>query len=135
MIPDLEVECVEEARARAVSLPSGWSVSHLVDKLREAMLDVNPAVLKMAARLRDSGAYPPYHHSSIYANIAHHRIITGYKLASVSIYGSNILAFAGLETSFLPIRVSNCCVGQSLDLRQRGHRRSGAPPLTAGGPF
>lgn len=130
MIPDLEVECVEEARARAVSLPSGWSVSHLVDKLREAMLDVNPAVLKMAARLRDSGAYPPYHRSSIYANITHHRIITGYKLASVY-----ILAFAGLETSFLPIRVSNCCVGQSLDLRQRGLRRSGAPPLTAGGPF
>eukprot|EP00066_Takifugu_rubripes_P003809 XP_003966690.1 PREDICTED: bifunctional epoxide hydrolase 2 [Takifugu rubripes] len=55
MIPDLEVECVEEARARAISLPSGWSVRHLVDKLREAMLDVNPAVLKMAARLRDSG--------------------------------------------------------------------------------
>lgn len=59
MIPDLEVECVEEARARAVSLPPGWSVSHLVDELREAMLDVNPAVLKMAARLRDRGAYPP----------------------------------------------------------------------------
>lgn len=59
MIPDLEVECVEEARARAVSLPSGWSASHLVDKLREAMLDVNPAVLKMAARLRDSGACAP----------------------------------------------------------------------------
>lgn len=79
MIPDLEVEAVQEAQARAISLPSGWSVSHLVDKLREAMLDVNPAVLKMAARLRNSGAYPPYHHSRIYANITNPRIITEYK--------------------------------------------------------
>lgn len=76
---------MEEARARAVRLPSGWSASHLLDKLREAMLDVKPAVLKMAARLRDSGAYAPYHHSSIYAETTHHSIIAGYKLASVSI--------------------------------------------------
>lgn len=57
MIPELEVECVQEAQARAVALPSDWSVPDLVDKLREAMLDVNPAVLKMAARLRNHGAY------------------------------------------------------------------------------
>lgn len=57
MTPELEAECVQEAQARAITLPSDWSVRDLVDKLREAMLDVNPDVLKMAARLRNHGAY------------------------------------------------------------------------------
>lgn len=57
MTPELEAECVQEAQARAITLPSDWSVRDLVDKLREAMLDVNPDVLKMAARLRTHGAY------------------------------------------------------------------------------
>lgn len=57
MAPELEAECVQEAQARAAALPSDWSVAELVDKLREAMLDVNPAVLKMAAVLRSHGAY------------------------------------------------------------------------------
>lgn len=56
MTPELEAECVQEAQARAVALPSDWSVRELVDKLREAMLDVSPAVLKMAAGLRNQGA-------------------------------------------------------------------------------
>ncbi|CAG00866.1 unnamed protein product, partial [Tetraodon nigroviridis] len=55
MAPELEAECVQEAQARAAALPSDWSVAELVDKLREAMLDVNPAVLKMAAVLRSHG--------------------------------------------------------------------------------
>lgn len=74
MIPDLEVECLQEAQARAVTLPSDWSVRDLVDKLREAMLDVNPAVLKMAACLHNSGVYPSDHHSRIYANITNFSI-------------------------------------------------------------
>lgn len=57
MTSELEAECVQEAQARATTLPSDWSVRELVDKLREAMLDVNPAVLKMAAILRNHGAY------------------------------------------------------------------------------
>lgn len=57
MSPELEAECVQEAQARAITLPSNWSVQDLVDKLREAMLDVNPAVLKMAASLRNHGEY------------------------------------------------------------------------------
>lgn len=57
MIPELEAECVQEAQARAITLPSDWSVRELVDKLREAMRDVNPAVLKIATRLRNHGAY------------------------------------------------------------------------------
>lgn len=56
MIPELEAECVQEAKARAITLPSDWSVRELVDKLREAMRDVNPAVLKIATRLRNHGA-------------------------------------------------------------------------------
>lgn len=56
MTPDLEAECLQEAQARGITLPSDWSVRELVDKLREAMLDVNLAVLKMAARLRNHGA-------------------------------------------------------------------------------
>lgn len=46
---------MQEAQARAITLPSDWSVQELVDELREAMLDVNPAVLKMAASLRNHG--------------------------------------------------------------------------------
>lgn len=57
MAPELEAECVQEAQARAIPLPSDWSVQELVDELGEAMLDVNPAVLKAAASLRDHGAY------------------------------------------------------------------------------
>lgn len=55
MIPVFEEECVKEAQARGVTLPSDWSVRGLLEKLREAMMDVQPAVLKTAARLRRSG--------------------------------------------------------------------------------
>uniref|UniRef100_A0A3Q4I0D3 Epoxide hydrolase 2, cytoplasmic n=1 Tax=Neolamprologus brichardi TaxID=32507 RepID=A0A3Q4I0D3_NEOBR len=55
MIPALEAECVEEARDRSVTLPSDWSVKGLLDKLTEAMMDVQAAVLKTAAGLRRSG--------------------------------------------------------------------------------
>lgn len=57
MTPELEAECLQEAQARAIALPSDWSVRNVVDALREAMLDVSPAVLKMAASLRNQGAY------------------------------------------------------------------------------
>ncbi|GAA6233097.1 bifunctional epoxide hydrolase 2 [Lates japonicus] len=55
MIPVFEEECAKEAQARGVTLPSDWSVRGLLEKLREAMMDVQPAVLKTAARLRRSG--------------------------------------------------------------------------------
>lgn len=55
MIPLLEAECVTEAQARNVSLPPDWSVVSVVVKLREAMMDVQPAVLKTVARLRNEG--------------------------------------------------------------------------------
>ncbi|XP_051283739.1 bifunctional epoxide hydrolase 2 [Dicentrarchus labrax] len=55
MIPALEAECVKEAEVRAVTLPSDWSVRGLLEELREAMMDVQPAVLKTAASLRRSG--------------------------------------------------------------------------------
>lgn len=59
MIPELEEEVAQEAKARAVVLPPDWSVRDLVDELQAAMLDVDPAVLKMAASLRSGGAYVP----------------------------------------------------------------------------
>ncbi|KAM9334035.1 bifunctional epoxide hydrolase 2 [Symphorus nematophorus] len=55
MIPAFEAECLKEAQVRAVTLPSDWSVSGLLEELREAMMDVQPAVLKTAASLRQSG--------------------------------------------------------------------------------
>lgn len=55
MIPALEDECVQEARDRSVTLPSDWSVKGLLDKLTEAMMDVQAAVLKTAAGLRRNG--------------------------------------------------------------------------------
>lgn len=55
MIPLLEAECVKEAQARNVTLPPDWSVVSVVANLREAMMDVQPAVLKTAARLRNEG--------------------------------------------------------------------------------
>lgn len=55
MIPALEAECVQEARDRSVTLPADWSVKGLLDKLTEAMMDVQAAVLKTAAGLRRSG--------------------------------------------------------------------------------
>lgn len=57
MIPALEAECVQEARDRSVTLPSDWSVKGLLDKLTEAMMDVQAAVLKTAAGLRRSGTH------------------------------------------------------------------------------
>ncbi|XP_035533590.1 bifunctional epoxide hydrolase 2 [Morone saxatilis] len=55
VIPALEAECVKEAEVRAVTLPPDWSVRGLLEELREAMMDVQPAVLKTAASLRRSG--------------------------------------------------------------------------------
>ncbi|XP_070786553.1 bifunctional epoxide hydrolase 2 [Enoplosus armatus] len=55
MIPAFEAECVKEARVKGVTLPSDWSVRGLLEELREAMMDVQPAVLKTAASLRHSG--------------------------------------------------------------------------------
>ncbi|XP_041822555.1 bifunctional epoxide hydrolase 2 isoform X2 [Chelmon rostratus] len=55
MTPALEAECVKEAQLRGVTLPSDWSVRRLLEELREAMMDVRPAVLKTAASLRHRG--------------------------------------------------------------------------------
>ncbi|XP_076579452.1 bifunctional epoxide hydrolase 2 [Chaetodon auriga] len=55
MMPALEAECVQEAQRRGVILPSDWSVGGLLEELRRAMMDVQPAVLRTAARLRLSG--------------------------------------------------------------------------------
>ncbi|XP_075950920.1 bifunctional epoxide hydrolase 2 [Anarhichas minor] len=55
MIPALEAECVKEAGVKGVTLPSDWSARRLLEELREAMMDVQPAVLKTAASLRHSG--------------------------------------------------------------------------------
>uniref|UniRef100_A0A671Z177 Epoxide hydrolase 2, cytoplasmic n=1 Tax=Sparus aurata TaxID=8175 RepID=A0A671Z177_SPAAU len=55
MIPAFEAECVKEAQVRAVTLPPDWSVGLLLEELREAMMEVRPAVLKTAASLRHSG--------------------------------------------------------------------------------
>uniref|UniRef100_A0A3Q3VUV1 AB hydrolase-1 domain-containing protein n=1 Tax=Mola mola TaxID=94237 RepID=A0A3Q3VUV1_MOLML len=55
MIPALEAECVTEAQVRGVTLPSDWSVRNVVEELSKAMMDVQPAVWKMAASLRRSG--------------------------------------------------------------------------------
>ncbi|XP_071335788.1 bifunctional epoxide hydrolase 2 isoform X2 [Trachinotus anak] len=55
MIPVFEEECVKEAQVRGVTLPSDWSVRSLLEALREAMGDVQPAVLRTAACLRRSG--------------------------------------------------------------------------------
>ncbi|XP_078128391.1 bifunctional epoxide hydrolase 2 [Sander vitreus] len=55
MIPALEAECVKEAKVQGVTLPTDWSVRALLEELREAMTDVQRAVLKTAASLRHSG--------------------------------------------------------------------------------
>nr|XP_040031311.1 bifunctional epoxide hydrolase 2 isoform X3 [Gasterosteus aculeatus aculeatus] len=55
MIPAFEAECAEEAGVRGVTLPSDWSARGLLEDLREAMMDVQPAVMKTAVRLRHSG--------------------------------------------------------------------------------
>ncbi|XP_034721058.1 bifunctional epoxide hydrolase 2 [Etheostoma cragini] len=55
MIPAFEAEVVKEAKVKGVTLPSDWSVRALLQELRDAMTDVQRAVLKTAARLRHSG--------------------------------------------------------------------------------
>ncbi|XP_037332199.2 bifunctional epoxide hydrolase 2, partial [Pungitius pungitius] len=55
MIPAFEAECVAESRVKGVTLPSDWSSRGLLEKLREATMEVQPAVMKTAARLRHSG--------------------------------------------------------------------------------
>ncbi|KAM3585400.1 uncharacterized protein V6R79_016897 [Siganus canaliculatus] len=55
MVPELEAECVKEARVRSLTLPPDWSVRGLLEKLKDAMVDVQPAVLKTAAELRRNG--------------------------------------------------------------------------------
>lgn len=60
MIPLLEAECAKEAQARSVTLPPDWSALAVVEKLREAMTDVQPAVLAAAAKLRDDGTCCPH---------------------------------------------------------------------------
>lgn len=59
MVPAFEAECVKEAQVRAVTLPSDWSVGGVLEELRQAMMDVQPAVLKTAAALRQSGTSGP----------------------------------------------------------------------------
>lgn len=61
MIPLLEAECAKEAQARSATLPPDWLAGAVVEKLREAMTDVQPAVLKAAAKLRDNGTHCPHH--------------------------------------------------------------------------
>ncbi|XP_068165271.1 bifunctional epoxide hydrolase 2 [Antennarius striatus] len=55
MIPAFQEECVKEAQVRGVALPSDWSVTSLMDELREAMINVHPAVMKTVNSLRHSG--------------------------------------------------------------------------------
>ncbi|KAM4559632.1 bifunctional epoxide hydrolase 2 [Odontesthes bonariensis] len=55
MLPALEAECVKEAKARGVTLPSDWSVRGLVEELRKAMMEAQDTVLKTTASLRCSG--------------------------------------------------------------------------------
>lgn len=51
---------MKEAQAKSVTLPPEWSALAVVEKLREAMTDVQPAVLKVAAKLRDNGMCCPH---------------------------------------------------------------------------
>lgn len=55
MVPAFEAECVKEAQVRGVTLPPDWSVGGLVEELRRAMKNIQPAVLQTAAALRHSG--------------------------------------------------------------------------------
>lgn len=55
MVPAFEAECVKEAQVRAVTLPPDWSVRSMLEELREGVMDVQPAVLKTAVTLRQSG--------------------------------------------------------------------------------
>lgn len=52
---------MKEAQLRGVTLPSDWSVRRLLEELREAMMDVRPAVLKTAASLRHRGTKTSTH--------------------------------------------------------------------------
>lgn len=67
-MPLLEAECLKEAQARGVTLPPEWPVQAVVEKFREAVSDVQPAVLKVAAKLRDNGRcclHPPLEGSQL----------------------------------------------------------------------
>ncbi|KAM7365797.1 hypothetical protein PAMP_016702 [Pampus punctatissimus] len=50
-----EMTLSQEAQVRGVTLPSDWSVRGLMQELREAMTDVQSAVLETAATLRRNG--------------------------------------------------------------------------------
>ncbi|XP_061573427.1 bifunctional epoxide hydrolase 2-like [Cololabis saira] len=55
MVPRFEEECVKEARARGLTLPSDWSVGGLLEEFRKAMMDIRDTVLKTAANLSQNG--------------------------------------------------------------------------------
>ena len=55
MLSVFEDECVKEAQDRGVTLPSDWLVGRLLEEHRKAMMDVQDAVLKTAASLRQNG--------------------------------------------------------------------------------
>lgn len=51
---------MKEAQTRGVTLPPEWSVLAVVEKFREAMSEVQPVALKVAAKLRDNGRCCPH---------------------------------------------------------------------------
>lgn len=51
---------MKEAKARGVTLPPELSALAVVEKLREAMADVQLSTLKAAAKLRDNGMCCPH---------------------------------------------------------------------------
>lgn len=55
MIPAFTEECVKEAQVRGTTLPPDWSVGGVLEALTEAMMEVQPAVLKKSASLRRRG--------------------------------------------------------------------------------
>ncbi|XP_017290041.1 bifunctional epoxide hydrolase 2 [Kryptolebias marmoratus] len=55
MIPEFQAECVKEAKARRLTLPPDWSARALLEQLRKEMMEVQDAVIKMAAGLRQKG--------------------------------------------------------------------------------
>ncbi|KAM6894096.1 bifunctional epoxide hydrolase 2 [Xenentodon cancila] len=55
MLPMFEEECVKEAQARGLPLPSDWSVGGLLEEFRKAMMDIQDMVLKTAASLCQNG--------------------------------------------------------------------------------
>lgn len=137
MIPAFEEECVKEAKVRSVSLPSDWSVGGLLQEFREVMTDVQSAILKTAATLRQKGTHIKYTHALKDTVRKYH---THFCIRTILQGSVHIIILKGYDSNrptspSSTIRVTDSCVGQSLGRWRCSWRGYRSPSLSAGCPF